>query len=422
LGKPALQDVFGVPPRVKDHSYVDRGGLDERLRYDTSVDRIVIIHGDSKQGKTWLRQNVLPVDECVSVQCQLGATPASLLTQALGLLGVNAELRQVSKYELSGSMDLASSGELGVRLLAKLKLHTKLRGGAGRATQRETAPVGRTPADLAWVARVLTEAGKRLVIEDFHYLDEDTRKQFAFLLKALSDYGVHPVIIGVWSQDHLLTYYNGDLAQRLADIHIVWTAEELEQVLVRGGEALNVTLSPSLRQELIRDAYGNIGTLQALAEALCLQSGVREHQDEPRYLGPGPALTRGRQEIARGMQPRFQQFAEAYVAGLRALSEAERGVLCAAIELICERPDDELLTGVSLDQLADARADAGLSHGDLVATLRGVERFQSELEISPLLMTFNRHAQKLCVIDRRFLFYRRYGTPRWPWDEPDFSA
>ena len=86
---PALQEVFGVPPGVKDYSYVDRGNLDSRLAYALSTKRHVIIHGDSKQGKTWLRQQALAGCDVVYVQCQADATPASILTELLGCLGVD---------------------------------------------------------------------------------------------------------------------------------------------------------------------------------------------------------------------------------------------------------------------------------------------------------------------------------------------
>lgn len=422
LTQTALHDVFGVKPGAREHSYVDRGRLDEALRYALAAKRVVVIHGDSKQGKTWLRQQVLPAEDCVAVQCQLGATPASLLQEALGLLGVNAVLRLTSTSDLSGSMDLSGSGELGLRLLAKLRLQAKARGAAGRRRQRETVPIGRTPGHLAWVAGALIESGRRLVVEDFHYLDEKVRKQFAFLLKALGDYGVHPVVIGVWSQDHLLTYYNGDLSERVEDIHLMWTARELEQVLQRGGEALNVSMSNTLRQELIRDAYGNVGTLQTLAEEVCKQAGVYERQQDPLYLPPGPNLARARELVAGGMRPRFQNFADAYVAGMRHCDDTERCALHAIVGVVCEQLDDQLLAGVTVDALASAPVAAGLTRADLLAALGRLERFQSELEISPLMLTYNRHAQTVGLIDRRFLFYRKYGTPRWPWDEPDFSS
>lgn len=67
------------------------------------------------------------------------------------------------------------------------------------------------------MSRVLKASGKRLVIEDFHYVSEPNRRAFAFMLKALGDYGVYVIVVGIWPEDHLLTYYNGDLDGRVED-------------------------------------------------------------------------------------------------------------------------------------------------------------------------------------------------------------
>jgi hypothetical protein len=194
---PVLQEVFGLPPGVKEHSYVNRGNLDERLAYALSTQRHVIIHGDSKQGKTWLRQHALAGYDVVDVQCQTGATPASIFTELLGRLGVKAELKQTTKSDLQGTLDLSGSGEIGLKLLSRFKVGAKAGVKGTKSTQKEVTPVGQTAADLGWVAAVLAESGKRVVIEDFHYLHEDSRKDFAFLLKALGEYSVFPVIVGL---------------------------------------------------------------------------------------------------------------------------------------------------------------------------------------------------------------------------------
>jgi len=415
----SLEDAFGVPPKVKSLSYVDRGGLDDRLRSAASTGRLIMIHGDSKQGKTWLRQTVLPADECVTVQCQLGATPASIFRQALGELGVKVEVSESSTRDVEGGADLTASGDLGFKLVVKASLKSRITSKFRRSSKRELRPIGGGEGDLNWVARILRESKKRLVIEDFHYVDEDNRRQFAFLFKGLVDYRVYPIVIGVWPQKHLLTYYNGDLEHRIVDVHLLWTAEELEEVLQKGAEALNISMSQPLRRELVADAYGNVGTLQALAEALCEEEGIRERQAKRVYLTPGPALERCRERIATDMHPRFQGFADAYVRGLRELPEPSRPVMQAAIEAVCDRPDDELLRGVPVDQLGIAAPPA---RSEMVQSLGGVEMFQAELKISPLVMTFDRHTQSVCLIDRRFLFYRKYASPKWPWSEPGFAT
>jgi hypothetical protein len=348
----------------------------------------------------------------------VGGSPASILTQALGILSIKAELKQSSANDLQGSFDLSTSGDLGIKLLAKIGLKSKVGGKAGHQSTKEFEPIGQTAADLAWVAKILRASEKRLVIEDFHYLDEENRKQFAFLLKALGDYEVHPVIIGVWPHNNLLTYYNGDLSERVEDIHLTWESEELEEVLRQGSKALNITISPPLREALVADAYGNVGTLQSLAQALCRAEGIykRRPADEPGYLGLGDTLGQARLKIADGMRSRFQGFADSYLAGLQQLPDPDRAILQAAIEVVCAHDDEALLRGVPMSQLRGA-LDAEITHAELLQCLGGIERFQADLEISPLVMTFDKHIQSLRLLDRRLLFYRKYAKPQWPWVE-----
>jgi len=91
-----LNEVFGIAQRVSQASYVDRDRLDERLRYLLGTGRHIAIHGDSKQGKSWLRSSVLNADDTLAVQCLVNTTPEALFNEALGMLGITAELRKTN--------------------------------------------------------------------------------------------------------------------------------------------------------------------------------------------------------------------------------------------------------------------------------------------------------------------------------------
>ena len=39
---------------------------------------------------------------------------------------------------------------------------------------------------------------------------------------------------------------------------------------------------------------------------------------------------------------------------------------------------------------------------------------QTTMGIRPPVLAYNQHAHKVYLIDRSLLFYRRYGSPRWP--------
>jgi hypothetical protein len=83
---------------------------------------------------------------------------------------------------------------------------------------------------------------------------------------------VNVIVVGIWPQDHLLTYYNGDLDGRVDDIRLEWSRGELEQVLLNGSKALNITMAHRLRAAPVDDAHGNVGLLQ-LAEHVVLLFG-----------------------------------------------------------------------------------------------------------------------------------------------------
>ena len=59
-------------------------------------------------------------------------------------------------------------GDLGIKLLARLGVHAALE--AEKARDKKTQIVGHDITDLRFIAELLKESGKRLVIEDFHYL------------------------------------------------------------------------------------------------------------------------------------------------------------------------------------------------------------------------------------------------------------
>jgi hypothetical protein len=418
-----LQEVFGISKNVRSKSYVDRGDLDERLRYLLASERHIVIHGDSKQGKSWLRTKVVGEKESIVIQCRLDTTPESMLIEALSALGICAELKRTTGNSIEGAIELSASGTVGLSLLGKLGIGAKGSGKAVKEGEVESQPIGRVPTNLTWVAQLIAASGKRLIIEDFHYTSEDTRKAFSFILKALVDLGVYAIVIGIWPQDNLLPYYNGDLDGRVEDIHLTWSQEELENVLVRGAEALNISMSPQLRRCLVDDAYSNVGLLQRITEQLCIKEAVLARRSDPLYLTVGESLERAREAVASDMRPRYEAFADNFVRGIRRLREGLDIYRCL-LEEVTATEDDELLKGISPKELHNRMARSGhirITKANLTRALERIDRLQAKMEIRPIVLTYNRYSERVFVVDRSFLFFRKYGHARWPWDEEEFT-
>lgn len=170
---------------------------------------------------------------------------------------------------------------------------------------------------------------------------------------------------------------------------------------------------------MVRDAYGSVGLLQRLAEQYCLQNGVFEtHKGlRPRQLHGG-AYVDARQEVASQMQGRYQTFADNFVRGMRRLPRGLE-VYRYILQTSTEAKDGELMEGIDsavLHQrvLEHEGADA-IRASDLTQALERIDKLQSKIGVSPLVLTYNRSDRRLFLADRSFLFYRAYSSHKWPW-------
>lgn len=197
-----VNEVFGVSPEVKLDSYVDRGDLDAHLQRLLQRSTHIALRGESKCGKSWLRQH--NISNAIVVQCRLKRSVLDLYKDALSQLDIKLTIEQSSSGRWKGYAE--ANGALGTKLLAALGFKASVEAEKGGATKR--VPVGQDTDDLRFVADIIKKSQRRLVIEDFHYLSIEERRAFAFDLKTLWDYGLYIVIVGVWSRSNMLLALN----------------------------------------------------------------------------------------------------------------------------------------------------------------------------------------------------------------------
>ncbi|HEU0317479.1 MAG TPA: hypothetical protein VFR49_09130, partial [Solirubrobacteraceae bacterium] len=109
-------EVFGVAPEVLPDSYVDRGALDEELSRLLRRRSHIAVRGESKCGKSWLRQRVIP--DALVVQCRLGKTMIDIYKDALSQLDVQLIIERREGNSFTGRVE--AQAEAGIGLLAKL--------------------------------------------------------------------------------------------------------------------------------------------------------------------------------------------------------------------------------------------------------------------------------------------------------------
>jgi hypothetical protein len=417
-----LRNVFGVHAVPPEQTYVDRAGLDGRIKYLLSTGRHLVIYGPSKQGKTALRRRAIPDDECVIIQSRQKPNTEAIYDEILRGLGisrtVNNEVTKGREFSITGG----GSGGVSIPFLGKGEAKAEGQAGISHEATTTTEPVGNTPSNLAYVAEEIRNLGRRIVIEDFHYIPELAKRTFAVDLKALFEYGVSIVLIGAWEEQHVLVAYNGDLAGRVDEINLRWTDEELREVLNKGQAALNIEFSTELLREIISDASGNVGLLQRIAEKLCIEAGCyRTEEGETLTISDKLLLQVARKHICSEEAVRYRNFGWSVSEGFPNSKEKSKTVYMRIIQVCVEATEAELLAGLTQNQIVEriVAMDPSITPRNVRESLQRIDRLQSEKAIYPIIATYNMVSRTLHLADRELLFYRKYGGPRWPWEDAD---
>ncbi|RWA22339.1 hypothetical protein MELE44368_13070 [Mycolicibacterium elephantis DSM 44368] len=205
-------EVFGIS-RDEPLNYSYRPSVDDELVENLTRDKHLVIYGSSKQGKTSLRKHHLKPDEYTVLTCANSWTLAQLMASLLKQVGYTVE--QTTKKAISGEVKISAKAKLKAAFLGS-GAETEIGADAVASKSSETTEVALEldPADVNDIITALNKVGFKgwIVLEDFHYLPDETQRQFAVSLKAFHENSKYTfIIVGVWLQENRLIQYNGDL-------------------------------------------------------------------------------------------------------------------------------------------------------------------------------------------------------------------
>lgn len=409
-------EVFGVSSQILPDSYVDRGQLDQQVATLLQRPNHIALRGASKCGKSWIRQRL--IQKPIVVQCRHGSTVKQIYAAALSQLDIST--RSTSDRTISGGIDVRASAQAGGGFVDQIIGCSGDIGGQVSAQGSRTDThnfIGNDLNDLRFVADCIKNSGRRLVIEDFHYLAIDERKKFAFDLKALWDYNLPVMIVGVWSQSNMLIFLNPDLTGRVDEVPIEWGQSDLAEVLNKGGHALNIRFGEGVINKLIGICYGNVGILQKLALGTLDECRISEAFSSPRTLSSADAVDAAAMAYAEQLNPLYQRFAAQVSNGMRKRKNAT-GIYAHAMAIILQASDELLIKGLSLDAIFEAAhsRESRIQRQNLASVLSKFERLQVDEDGRGLVLSYNDSAEEITVVDRQLLLYRMYSTVRWPWE------
>ncbi len=284
MRKYRANQVF-VPGGMPQHTYVARTEreLEKRLLgVADNLCKLATLTGSTKSGKTVLANRVFPRTSGENVWIDGGTVKAEndLWLQILSDLNGHTQVEESSQSESSQGTSGAVEGALKIPFVASGKttvdVSTGRKSGSG---ERRTLGLAARPAAIAQ----LREAGKPLIIDDFHYLDRKFQGDVVRALKPLVFEGHPVVIIAIPHRRYDAVKVEREMTGRVESIAVPsWSAAELMEIPRTGFPLLRMDLFDTVARSLAKEAYGSPHLMQEFCRGICAREGVSETLADPR--------------------------------------------------------------------------------------------------------------------------------------------
>jgi len=273
--------VYGVSNELVD-TYIERPQVDKLFVEGLKKNKHIIVYGASKQGKTSLTNKHLTEKDYIKVNCSPTTTTLDIF---------NSIVRQLN-IEVIESMEITSNigGEIKVGLKASIRI--PFFGGADAETEATTSGekgisknykiIDYNLALAQDVSELLKSIkfNKRIILENFHYLDIEVQKQLAIDLRIFEDYNILFIILGIWREKNRLSQFNGDLVDRVIEVPVEpWEKEDLKKIVAEGLPLLNTSFD-NIVDYMIDSCFDSVGVFQEICKESCLSAGVNSTQDK----------------------------------------------------------------------------------------------------------------------------------------------
>ncbi|WP_417552239.1 hypothetical protein [Marinomonas fungiae] len=413
-------DVFKTS-RELPLNYVSRVHADQCFLDALTEDSHLVIHGSSKQGKTSLRKNNLLAEDYIDITC----------SNNWDLDDLHVAILKEAGYTVTTSESKTIKGKSKIRLKFELPFvkGPSVGGDVGyeQAKQVNKQNLELDPGDVNDVIRALSEISftKFIVVEDFHYLPEDTQIDFSVALKAFHEASkLCFIIVGVWLEEDRLTVHNGDLTGRVTSINAdLWKDEDLDELFSISESLLNISFADNFIADIKKYCNGSIFLVQRLCHEACKAESVSKTQSETITVGTNFDVKCKIRDLLESQNSRYFRFLTDFSAGFdQTKLDLYKWILFALIEADTSSLESGL-PAAAIRRIIDSKHPKRfeLSHKKLVQALRKSVDLQVKNRIQPIVFEFDANTTRVKIVDRSFLLWREFQDKDDLFDHADLT-
>lgn len=396
------RDVFKTS-RGLPLNYVIRSHTDQRFIDSLTEDSHLVIHGSSKQGKTSLRKSNLQDEDYIDLTC----------SNNWDLQDLHIAILKEAGYSVTVSESKTIKGKSKVRLKFELPF---IGGGSGDVAYEKAKQVNKKnleldASDVNDVIRALDEIDfdRYVVIEDFHYLAEETQVDFSVALKAFHEASdICFIVVGVWLEEDRLTVHNGDLTGRVISINAdLWTAEDLDELFYNSESLLNISFSDTFKNDVKDNCNGSVFLVQQLCHKACKILDITSTCVSTVTVGSDFDIKSEIKTILDSQNSRYLKFITEFSAGFDQTElELYKWILFAIITVEISVLEKGFAAAAIRRTITTKHPQrSNVSHKKLIQALRKSVDLQVKSRIQPIVFEFDANTTRIKVVDRSFILW-----------------
>lgn len=402
MDKFLTQDVFGIQRHVP-LNYVER---DADKVFNDSLDRghHIVIFGSSKQGKTCLRKKNLDDNDYITVHCDNKMDLYNLNINILKQAGFTVQVSETKTINGKAKVKVG----FGWTLFGTANIESEVEGEKGN--QKEYKPLELDPEDVNDIIKALESLDfkKYIVIEDFHYLKDETQVDFAIELKAFHENSkLTFIIVGVWLEENRLIALNGDLSGRIKSVNAdEWTDDNLLQLVSIGEQLLNVSIPEEEKIKLIEKSLNNVYIVQEVCYELCIENNIREQSDNVVDLDCANIELIISKVISQH-SGRYNNLITNISEGFQATElEMHKWIMYAILKSDLQKLENGLKRSeINALLQAEHPRKQDLNPGNLTQALKSIASLQVKKNTIPIIIDYDSSNLKLNIVDKGFLIW-----------------
>jgi energy-coupling factor transporter ATP-binding protein EcfA2 len=274
------RDVF-TPTRPARIAFVERETVNDKLvNALTTPGKQIVVYGHSGSGKTTLLVNKLNqlYEGHLTSRCMKGVKFEQLVLDAFDQLApcYTSERSKADKRTLG--TDLTGS---------YLAIQSKIN--SSQTIEQNQKEVRILPPQLTPQAlgKFIGQANLCWVLEDFHKVDEGERAKLSQLMKVFMDLSdeypeLKIVALGAVDTARQVVDYDPEMRYRVSEVHVdLMTTKEIEGVIEKGEQALNIVFPPEIKALIARYSTGLASVCHHICLNMCDVAGIRETMTDP---------------------------------------------------------------------------------------------------------------------------------------------